>query len=131
MEFSTILFHAHSGLRYLVLLAGVVAFLYAGAAAVRSRPWDRTGRVLLGIFTGVLDLQIVLGVALVFLWEFYPALWGHIIMMVLAGASAHVASVLNQKRPSEARSPLTATLGVAGALILVVGGIAAIQRSIL
>ncbi|HUG40508.1 MAG TPA: hypothetical protein VMM12_08485 [Longimicrobiales bacterium] len=131
MEFSTMLFHAHSGLRYLVLLAGAIAFFYALVAAVRSRPWDRTGRVLVGIFTGALDLQILLGAALIFVWEFYPALWGHLTMMLLAGVSAHVASVLNRKRPPEARSPLTATLGVAGALVLIVGGIAAIQRSIL
>lgn len=131
MELSTILFHAHSGLRYLVLLAGVVAFLYALVAAVRSRPWDRTGRVLVAVFTGVLDFQVLLGLALVFVWAFYPALWGHITMMVLAAVTAHVASVLNRKRPPEARSPLTAALGVAGALILIVGGIAAIQRAIL
>ena len=126
-----VLFHAHSGLRYLVLLAGVVAFVYCLVAALRSRPWDRTGRILMGVFTGVLDLQVVLGVILVFVWPFYPALWGHLTMMLLAAAAAHIGSTLNKRRPPERRSHMTAALGAAGALALIVGGIAAIQRSIL
>ena len=131
MDFSTILFHAHSGLRYLVLLAGLLAFGYTLIAALRSRPWDRTGRVLLSAFVGALDLQILLGVILIFVWRFYPALWGHLTMMVLAAAVAHVAAVVNRRRPAERRSQMTAALGAAGALILIIGGIAAIQRSIL
>lgn len=131
MDFATILFHAHSGLRYLVLLAGLLVFVYTLIAALRSRPWDRTGRVLLSVFVGVLDLQILLGVLLIFVWRFYPALWGHLTMMVIAAAVAHMAAVVNRRRPVERRSQMTAALGAAGALILVIAGIAAIQRSIL
>lgn len=131
MELANILFHAHSGLRYLVLLAGVLAFLYTIVAAVRAKPWDRTGRVLVGAFAGLLDLQIVVGVVLIFVWRFYPALWGHLTMMLLAAASVHGASVLNRRRPPERQSPMAPALGTAGALVLIIGGIAAIQRSIL
>ena len=131
MEFSTILFHAHSGLRYLVLLAGLAAFLYCLTAALRGKPWDRAGRVLMGVFTAVLDLQVLIGVVLILVWQFYPALWGHLTMMVLAAAAAHAGSVLNKRRPPERRSPMTAALAAAGSLALIVGGIAAIQRSIL
>lgn len=131
MEFATILFHAHSGLRYLVLLAGLAAFLYTLVAGLRSAPWDRAGRVLVAAFAGLLDLQIVIGVVLVFVYRFYPALWGHLTMMLLAAASVHAASILIRRRPPERRSPMTAALGTAGALILIVAGIAAIQRSIL
>ena len=84
--FSNILFHAQSGLRYLVLLVGVIALVYAAVAAARRQPWSSTTRGLLLAFTGLLDLQVLLGVVLVFVWRFYPALWGHIVMMVLAAA---------------------------------------------
>ena len=131
MELTTILFEAHSGVRYLVLLAGVAAFLYTLVAAVRSRPWDRTGRILMAVFTGVLDLQLLLGLVLVFLWQFYGALIGHITMMLLAAAVAHIGSVVNKRRPVERRSHMTAALASAGALVLIIGGIAAIQRAIL
>lgn len=128
--FSNILFHAHSGLRYLVLLVGVIAILYTVVAAVRRRPWDSTGRGLLLAFTGLLDLQVLLGVLLVFVWRFYPALWGHIVMMVLAAAVAHITSIVNRRRPPERRSQMTAALGMAGALILIIGGITAIGRAV-
>jgi hypothetical protein len=129
--FTSILVHAHSGLRYLVLLAGLASFLYSIIAAVTARPWDRGGRVLLTTFIGLLDLQVLLGLVLVFIWPFYPALWGHIVMMVLAAAAAHFTGIMNRRRPPEHRRHLTAALGVAGAVILVVGGITAIGRPIL
>lgn len=128
--FSSILFQAHSGLRYLVLLVGVIALLYAGVAAARRQPWSSTTRGLLLAFTGLLDLQVLLGLLLVLVWPFYPALWGHIAMMVLAAAAAHVTSIINQRRPAERRSQGIAALGVAVALILIAGGILAIGRAI-
>lgn len=130
-SFGNILFHAHSGLRYLVLLAGVLALVYSLVAMLRDRPWDRPGRILLTSFVGLLDLQVLLGLILVFVLAFYPALWGHLVMMILAAVVAHVASAINKRRPAEGRSHLVAVLGSAGALILVVGGITAIGRSIL
>lgn len=129
--FASVLFHAHSGLRYLVLLAGLASFLYSIIAAVTSRPWDRGGTVLLKIFIGILDLQVLAGLILVFIWPFYAALWGHILLMVLAAAAAHFTSIINRRRPAERRSHLTAALGVAGTLVLIVGGISAIGRSVI
>lgn len=129
--FSTILFHAHSGLRYLVLLVGIIALVYTAVAAARRRPWDSTTRGLLLAFTGLLDLQVLLGLVLVFVWRFYPALWGHILMMLLAVATAHLTSILNRRRPVEQRSQAVAAGGVALALVLIVGGIMAIGRSIM
>lgn len=131
MDFSTILFHAHSGLRYLVLLAGILSLAYSLVRMLQGRPWDRPGRILLVSFVGVLDLQLLLGLLLVALGVFYPALWGHLVMMVLAAASAHMASAINKRRPPERQSHRVAVLGVAGSLILVIGGITAIGRSIL
>jgi hypothetical protein len=129
--FAALLFHAHSGLRYLVLLAAVASFLYSIIGAVTDRPWDKGGRILLVSFVGLLDLQVLIGLALVFIWPFYPALWGHIVLMVLAAAVAHFTSIVNRRRPPEKKNHLTAALGVVGALILVVGGITAIGRSVI
>jgi hypothetical protein len=129
--FASILFHAHSGLRYLVLLAGVVSFLYSIIAAVTDRPWDRGGRVLLTSFIGLLDVQVLLGLILVFVWPFYAALWGHIILMLLAAVTAHLTSILHRRRPPDRKGHMPVALGVAGAVILVIGGITAIGRSVL
>ena len=129
--FSNVLFHAHSGLRYLVLLVGVLALAYPLVAAVRGRPWDRTGRALLSAFVGLMDLQVVLGLILVFVRVFYPALWGHLVMMILAAAVGHVALAVNKRRPPETQSNWLAVVGSGLALILIVGGIMSIGRSIL
>jgi hypothetical protein len=67
----TMLLQAHSGIRYLVLLAGVVGLVYFVAALARGGRFDRTGRILTAIFTGVLDLQLILGALLLAVFEIY------------------------------------------------------------
>lgn len=128
--FANILFHAHSGIRYLVLLAGALSVLYSLVQAIRARPWDRPGRILLSGFVGLIDLQVLLGLILVFVRPFYPALWGHLAMMVLAAAEAHVALAVIKRRPPEGQSHWAAVVGSGLALVLIVGGIMAIGRSV-
>lgn len=126
MEF---LFHAHSGLRYLVLLTGVVAVLYY-AYHWLGRPQERASRVLLAVFTGLLDLQVLLGIALVVGGTFYPALMGHLTMMLLAVVAAHLFSVLSRRSEEVRRANGLAVAGVLLSLVLVVGGILAIGRAV-
>jgi hypothetical protein len=128
--FSDILFHAHSGLRYLVLLAGGLSLLYSLVAVLRGTGWDRPGRILLASFVGVMDLQVILGLILVFVRVFYPALWGHLTMMILAAVVGHVALAVNKRRPPERQSHALAVVGSGLALVLIVGGILSIGRSI-
>jgi hypothetical protein len=123
-----ILFHAHSGLRYLVLLAGLVALAYFVSGLVAKRPVGKGVRVLGAIFTGLLDLQVLLGIVLVALGRYYPRLIGHIVMMVLAAAVTHVLLVVNRKRPSPGH--LLPLIAVALALALIAGGIMAIGRGV-
>ena len=128
--FSNILFHAHSGLRYVVLLAGLLSFAFSLTAAIRGDAWDRAGRTLLAIFVGVMDLQVLLGLVLVFVRVFYPALWGHLVLGILAAVSAHVALALNKRRAPERQSHRVAVIGSGLALVLIVGGILSIGRSV-
>ncbi len=120
---------AHSGVRYLVLLLGLLALVQAGVAVARGQPYDRTGRAMMSAFVGVLDLQLLLGVITVFTRPFFPALIGHIAMMVVAVAFAHFASVRTRRR-----EPATAyrfqAVAVLIVLVLIVGGILAIGRPI-
>lgn len=122
------LFHAHSGLRYLVLLAGLVALVFFAFSLATKRPWSKGARVLGSVFTGLLDLQIVLGILLVLMGgNWYPAMWGHVVMMVVAAAAAHVLFAKNRRRPEPGHAlPLVA---IVVATVCVVGGIFAIGRS--
>lgn len=126
----TFLYHAHSGLRYLVLLAGVLAVLYLAFGWAARRPYDRPARVLGAAFTGTLDLQVLLGILLLFLRPFYGALMGHVVMMLLAVIAAHGFSVYARGRPDDRQRYAVALAGVAVALVLAVGGILAIGRGV-
>jgi hypothetical protein len=123
-----ILFHAHSGLRYLVLLAGLVALAYFVSGLVAKRPVGKGVRVLGAIFTGLLDLQVLLGLVMVAMGRYYPRLIGHIAMMVLAAAVTHALLVVNRKRPNPGY--LLPLIAVVAALALIAGGIMAIGRGV-
>lgn len=124
------LFYAHSGLRYLVLLAGIVAVLYLGFALATRRGAERPGRVLSAVFIGLLDLQIVLGLLLVVLGMYYPAVIGHLVMMLLAAAVAHVSSVAARRSADARRALFLRFAGIVGALMLIVAGVHSIGRAV-
>lgn len=120
------LFYAHSGLRYLVLLAALLAVAWFLFGHLTKRPVDRSLRIVGASFVGFLDLQILLGVLVLVTRGFYPQLIGHIVMMALAATVAHVGMVVNRKRAQPTWwLPLVSVLV---ALLLVVGGIMAIGR---
>jgi heme A synthase len=123
------IFHAHSGLRYLVLLAGVVALIVTALGVFGRKPYERPSRIAMAVFTGLLDLQVLLGIVMVVLGCFYPALMGHLMMMVLAAIAAHALSVFARKQTDGRRAHTIALVGVVLALGLIAGGIAAIGRS--
>lgn len=124
------LFYAHSGLRYLVLLAGVVALIYYAYAIGTKKGNERTSRVLGSIFIGTLDLQVLLGLLMVVLGLFYPALIGHLFMMIGAAVVGHVAMVMARSADTPERAVAIRLMGVVFALVLIAGGILAIGRSI-
>jgi hypothetical membrane protein len=126
----TFLYHAHSGLRYLVLLAALVALL-ALAYALASGRGARAARILPGVFTGLLDLQILLGIGLVLVGVFPDAAVGHLVMMVLAAVVAHGASVLAKRASTVKREQVERLAGIVIALALIIGGILALGRSVL
>ncbi|HEX2093203.1 MAG TPA: hypothetical protein VHG28_12410 [Longimicrobiaceae bacterium] len=124
------MFAAHSGLRYLVLLAGVVALGYLAYGLATRRPHDRPARIVTAVFVGLLDLQLLLGILTLQVRPVYPALTGHIVMMVLAAVAAHGLSVAGKRSAEPRRRYALSLAGVAVALLLIVGGITAIGRGV-
>ncbi len=124
------LFHAHSGLRYLVLLAAVLAILYLAFGWLTRRPFDAPARILTASFTGLLDLQVVFGILLLFFRPFYPALTGHVMMMVFAAIAAHGLGVAGKKQTDPHKRYGITLAGVVLALALIVGGILAIREGV-
>lgn len=125
-----ILFHAHSGFRYLVLLTGLLVILYALWGVVSKRPYDKTMRVLSLLFILSIDLTALLGISYLFVGTFYPQLGGHIVTMILAVVVAHVVSAVMKRRPVAERTYMPHVVGTAIVLGLVATGIIAIGRSV-
>jgi hypothetical protein len=126
---TTMLFHAHSGLRYLVLLAALAAIAACAYALATDRP-VRAARGLTAAYAGLLDLQILLGIALIVSGIFYGALMGHLVMMVLAAVAAHAASVLARRQAVARVGEKFRLVGLVASLVCIVGGIMAIGRSV-
>ena len=123
------LFYAHSGLRYLVLLAGVLTLAYALFGAASRRPYDPKMLTLSRIFAGSVHLQVLLGIALLLTGRFYPALIGHIMMMVFAAVVATLVPAVMRRREPAARGWVPHLVGTLVTLALIWFGIAAIGRS--
>jgi len=125
------LLHAHSGLRYLVLVAGVVALVWAVVGMITKRPYARGMRIAAMSFAGLLHLQVLLGFAILVSGRFYPALIGHIFLMIMAAVVAQIPVSVLRRRPPEERTYAPHAIGIAVALFLIWAGVAAIGRGLL
>ena len=124
------LYHAHSGLRYLVLLAGLLALIVFAYGLITRRP-VRGASALTATFAGLLDLQLLLGFGLFFGGIVYDALVGHMMMMILATVAANGSAILAPRATTERQELVMRLAGVVIALVCIVVGILAIGRSVL
>ncbi len=128
---TNLFFHAHSGVRYLVLLAGVIVVGYALFRLASGRGYGTGVRIAGASFAGLLHLQVLLGFALLFSDRFHPQLIGHILMMIMAAVVAQIPVSVLKRRPLEERTVAPHLVGGAAALLLVIAGILSIGRPIL
>lgn len=124
-----ILYHAHSGLRYLVLLAALAAIVGLAYALASGRA-IRAAQIIASSFAGLLDLQILLGIALVIGGIFPDAVVGHLVIMILAAVSTHAGSVIGRRASSVRRELGIRLASIALAVALIAGGIMAIGRGV-
>jgi hypothetical protein len=123
------IFYAHSGLRFLVLLSGVIAAAVLLWGWSAGRPLAGQSRAATAVFMGTLDLQILLGIGTVLTRPWYGALMGHLIMMIAAAMAAHGITVYGRKQADHKRAHLVSLVGVVLALLLILGGIMAIRSN--
>jgi len=120
------LFVVHSVLRYLVLLFGIGALFLAVAVVLGKSSLEKPFKGITSAYLGTLHLQVLVGVGVVFTRPWFPALIGHIVMMVAAAVTGQVlVSVAKRKQPMSARMML---LGIGLSLVFIAGGIFAIGR---
>ena len=118
--------HAHSALRYLVLGLGLACLVFFTLGQTQGRPYTKTASTFGSIFAGLTHLQATLGLIMVAMGHFYPRLIGHIVLMLAAAVALQVLLIRNKKSATPGyKLPL---IGVATALLLMVGGTFAIGR---
>lgn len=122
-----ILLMAHSGLRWLVLLIAVIAIVKFLVGWLRRSPFTGLDRWLMAGFSGLMDLQVILGLILL-LWSGFAGMGfpfnrvAHGLIMILAAVVAHLSARWRSAGdPVRFRSNLFL---VVGALVLVLIGIA-------
>lgn len=59
----------HSGWRWVILIAGLVAVVHAWTGLLRRRPWTDRSRLPGRLFVGALDVQFLVGLALYFFFS--------------------------------------------------------------
>lgn len=131
---------AHSLFRWLVLLAGVLALVRVLSGAFRPRLWNATDRRAASAFTGMLDVQLLIGLALYVTSPITTAarrdmaaamhtpgsryfVVEHPVIMVMAVVLAHVGSVAVRRAASDRQKFLRAAGLFGASFALLVYGI--------
>lgn len=121
----------HSWVRWLVLLVAVVALVKHLIGWLRSDNYDGAARGLLGAYSGLLDLNVLIGAILLIVgWRNFSGAAGgfplpqveHLGAMLVAAIVAHLPGRLWKNSSDAARYRNTA-LAILVSIILIVGGI--------
>lgn len=125
------LFAAHSGLRFLVLVGGLFVILYAAVGFFGKREYSAAMARLVTVFTGLIQLQLLVGFAALLVRPFSTILIGHIFLMIGAAVVAQFTASVVKRRPPEARSYGPHLVGAILAMVFIALGIMAIGRGVL
>ncbi|MFQ5594696.1 MAG: hypothetical protein ACE5HA_11170 [Anaerolineae bacterium] len=124
----TVLALLHNLIRWLVLAAGAAAIIRAARGWAGDLDFSRPDNLLGSVYTGLVDLNVVFGVALLVLaWSDpdRPALL-HPIMTILAAVVAHAARLTARDRDAKTRH-LFQGLGFLLSLGLIVVGVGLVR----
>lgn len=131
MEIGDLLRYTHSGVRWLVVLATVIALLWMIYGVVTRRDYDKNSYRIMTTFSSLVGLQWVIGlVFMLYLATQQGAVtgfqWSHAGMMTLLLAVAHVHMML-KKRPDRVRF-IGGLASIVVALIIVYFGVALLPQ---
>jgi hypothetical protein len=114
----------HSYLRWVVLLAAIAALIVGIMAAMGSRPWDATSSRVALIFTLVMNIQFVVGLALWIVEQRWliPDLvtWGHPVAMLAAVGLAQVGKSRADRTQGDREQGRQASIFFGASLLLMI-----------
>lgn len=133
MTLQTILLTVHSWVRWLALLAAIIALVKHLIGWLGGGRYDGTARGSMAAFTGLLDLNVLIGlIQLIAGWSGYAAggfprtQIEHAFALLIAAVVAHLPGRLWRDKPDSVRYRNT-FFAIAVSVLLVVAGIMALQ----
>lgn len=115
------LFQAHSGLRYLVLLAGAVAAVWFLFGWISRKRYGPPAPAALAAFVGLLDLQGLIGVVMYVAGRRAPGIVDHLVVMLGAIVVVHLMAITIKKRPGPIGYGLPLATVALGLALIVLG----------
>ena len=102
------LLHAHSGLRYLVLLAAAIVLIKSVIGWFGNTSYEKFDKIIAPAYVGLMHLQLLIGLLLYFVYSPFVTYnmsdkvsryWSveHIAMMILAVVAAQVGRSISKK----------------------------------
>jgi hypothetical protein len=132
MSLQSILLFIHSWVRWLVLLAGVVAIvLHLVGLIQRKADYEKPASISMSAFSGLIDLNVTIGIIqLIAFWKAWSAAAGgfpfpqieHLTTMLVAAVVAHLPSMLWKDKPAGIRYRNT-LIAVVLVILLIIAGI--------
>ena len=136
----TALLHLHSGLRWLVLLSGLVLVAGCIVGKLSKRSFRPLGRRLFTVYVSLMDLQFIVGLTLSLASPLVRSFWSnpaagmkshnlrffaieHTTFMVTALILAHIGSARSRRTPKDSDAYTTALKWSFASLVLILGGI--------
>ncbi len=126
MNIVTILLYAHSGIRWLIILAALLALGVFGYGWLSKKTFPKLGRILPAAYSGLLDAQVLLGLIFM-IWTgvqgagFPRFRLEHMAMMILAAVVAHLPS--RWAKAKKAYLYRNTFLAILGTLVLIYLGV--------
>lgn len=128
------LYYAHSGTRWLVVLATVVALGFMLTSLITNRPQDKISRIVMSAFSSLVGLQWILGL-------FYYLVFGtavssytiphqieHATTMTLVVIAAHMYLPFRKRAKSDRNYYIVSLVVIAVVLLLVYAGVARLPQ---
>ncbi|MFZ5808530.1 MAG: hypothetical protein ACOY16_04530 [Chloroflexota bacterium] len=128
----------HNLFRWVVLIAGIVTVVLAWLGWLKGRPWSRANQLYGIIFTSAMDVQLLVGVLLYFIFsplttaamrDFGAAMQNEIqrfftiehgTVMLLAIIFGHVGSIMSKKASTDRQRFQRAALWFSLALLMII-----------
>jgi hypothetical protein len=126
-----ILTKAHSGLRWVVLALILLGIARAAWGWLGSPSYAKFDRMWGALSSGLMDLQILLGVIIFFLVdpEVRPSLW-HPALMLTAAVSVHLGTIFARRLKEDRRKHYAHLLAYLVGLLFVLLGVYAVRGSL-